>query len=94
MFGLYKSKLDRCANRAYRNTINLEIAADKGAWEIAAFYARRQDPLLRDYYLLDGASNEHLEKFFRDRGLPKSATDSKYHDWICDELFKRGLQPL
>jgi hypothetical protein len=90
----FKPKRERLLLRIERNMIGIEEAAKAGAWEAAALFAARQDPLLAAYSQCEGATEAMLMEFLYSRGLVRTIRDPEYMDWICDELFKRGLQPM
>lgn len=95
LFGFLKPRRDRLALGIIQNMISLEKCAQAGAWEEASVFAARQDPLLATYLQCAGASDEHLDNALRShRPLIRSIHDEEYMEWICDELLKRGLQPL
>ena len=86
MFGFGKPKGERLALKIERIMMAMEMAADKGKWDVAVYSSQQLVRTLGDLNCDTDWTEERLTDFLSKRGLVKSITDRNYHQWLVENM--------
>ena len=82
-----KSKTEKMIMKLERVMMSVEMAYDKGKYDVARYAAREELKILRWLHEKGEWTEEKVTACLADRGLVRSITDEKYRDEISDKLM-------